>query len=796
MGDEPASAAVRGDLTALLAALARAPEGPEPMPWAEGLRPGDVFDRFEILRELGRGGFGAVYEALDRELGRRVALKTLRPGRTRDEWSDAELRREAQAAARLSHPGIVTLHEACTCEKGPYLVLELLRGQTLEERLSRGPLPVTEAVEVGLQVARALAYVHGEGLVHRDLKPGNVHLGEDGRVKLLDLGLAHLLGRKGQSAGTPAYVAPEQWRGEVVDGKADVFSLGAVLFEALAGQRPFEVREGRTSALDGGPAPALQAKVPWRLGLLLGRCLADEPAKRPTAAQAAEELLAVQRAQERPRAVRRFGFLAAAGVAAGVALAAIYLWRAGPRAPAAGAQGDAPTPSIAVLPFVDMSPKKDQEYFADGVAEEILNGLTQVDGLRVIGRTSSFSFKGTRRTIEEIGRELTVVTLLEGSVRKSGERVRISAQLVRAADGSHLWAQTFDRELADVFAVQDEISRAVVAALRVRLLPGTTTARSGKTGNPEALSQYLLGRDLLRYGGVLDAKRALKAFEKAVSLDPHFALAWAGVADALHHIESVAGEGTSLDRRNRALAAAQRAVEIAPQQPDGYLSRGGIRSDFLYDWQGARADLEQARIFGPGNAYAATQYAYSLLRFGDLTGAITEFERATSIDPLSPGAWSALGRARASAGQYDRARVALTRALEIEPRAVLARWLLIVALVGGGRSAAALTEAERSELTWVRLTGVALAQHDLGHPRESQAALEALVRGNAADSAYQIAEVHAWRGETDLAFEWLERARLQFDPGMAWAKTDPMFRKIRGDPRFPAFLRKLNLPVD
>ncbi len=319
-----------GTLTRLLQELASTPPGDLGRAWAKGLQPGDVLDRFEVLRELGRGGFGAVYEALDRELGRRVALKTLRPGRSRDEWADEQLRTEAQAAASLSHPGIVTLHEASTCDRGPYLVMELLRGETLEHRLGRGPLPVGRAVDVSLQVARALAHVHARGLVHRDLKPGNVFLGEDGRVKLLDLGLAHLLGRKSSTGGTPAYVAPEQWRGEEVDGRADVFAAGAVLFEALSGRRAFEVKGERSTALDPGPAPALGGKVPRGLVRLVARCLAKEARERPTAAQAAEEMLAVQRRLERPRAARKLAVLVAALVVVSAAVS-MALWRRGAR---------------------------------------------------------------------------------------------------------------------------------------------------------------------------------------------------------------------------------------------------------------------------------------------------------------------------------------------------------------------------------------------------------------------------------------------------------------------------------
>ncbi|HEY7725939.1 MAG TPA: serine/threonine-protein kinase, partial [Anaeromyxobacteraceae bacterium] len=327
--EEVSAVSVRGDLTALLEALARAPAAATGEAWAHPLLPGDRIDRFSIVRELGRGGFGAVYEAHDQILERRVALKTLRPGRSRDEGATEELRREARAAARLSHPGIVTLYEACTCHLGPFLVMELLRGETLAERLLRGPLDPREAVEIALQAARALAHIHTQGLVHRDLKPGNLFLGDDARVRLLDLGLAHLLGRGSVPGGTPGYVAPEQWRGEAVDGRADVFSLGAVLFEMLTGRRPFEDRDERSATPP--PAPVLDGVAPRRLRALVSSCLHREPAARPAAAPAAAALAEIQRQLDRPRALRRTAALAALGGLLGAGITGLVAWRFLPR---------------------------------------------------------------------------------------------------------------------------------------------------------------------------------------------------------------------------------------------------------------------------------------------------------------------------------------------------------------------------------------------------------------------------------------------------------------------------------
>jgi tetratricopeptide (TPR) repeat protein len=330
-GRVPGEQGPKLDLSLLLRELASPEESPAGAR-TSGLVPGQAVGRFEILQEIGRGGFGAVYAALDVELGRSVALKTLRPARARDQASADWLRKEAEAIARLDHPAIVTLFEVGTGEDGPYLVEELLRGETLAQRLGRGPLPPAEGLDVAIEIARALAHAHGHGVLHRDLKPGNVFLTEDGRVKLLDFGLAHFLGRRGAAeGGTPAYMAPEQARGEAADERADVFAAGAVLFEALAGRRPFEVREGRTDALGDGPAPQVPSGVPRPLARALARALSRPPADRQRNGQAwLEALLAARRALERPREARRLALRLALGVALGVALAAAVAWLLGP----------------------------------------------------------------------------------------------------------------------------------------------------------------------------------------------------------------------------------------------------------------------------------------------------------------------------------------------------------------------------------------------------------------------------------------------------------------------------------
>ncbi|HEU4384227.1 MAG TPA: protein kinase [Anaeromyxobacteraceae bacterium] len=812
-----------GRLSLLLQELARAPGEDLHRAWEQRLKPGDNVGRFEILREVGRGGFGVVYEALDRQLGRSVAFKTLRPARTVHELAADSILREAEAVARLDHPAIVTLYDVGHCPSGPYLVEEMLHGETLEQRLRGGPLPAREAVAVGLEVARGLAHAHGHGVLHRDLKPGNVLLTEDGRVKLLDFGLAHLLGTRGlHGAGTPAYMAPEQLRGEAVDARADVFTLGATLFEMLAGKPPFQVRDGRSTALDPETPPALPEGTPRALAPLVERCLSSDPARRPASGQAVvEELLAVQRELESSRgaATRRKALrlaLALAGVAL-IVTAAIYfiIPRIFPPAQTAGAS--TALPSVAVLPFADLSPGKDQEYFADGVAEEILNALAHVEGLRVVGRTSSFSFKGKSVQVKEIGRQLNVRAVLEGSVRKEGDRVRVTAQLVNAADGYHTWSESYSRQITGIFEVQDDIARSVVGALKMKLAAGKGPGSEGRTTNPESYNYYLLGLQHGRQQTLEGARRSKAALEKALKLDPANAPAQAALATAILNLylfspSTTATEDDDLRRqalaadeelRRQAMAAAEKAVAMAPGLAEGYLVRGGLRLAFA-DWEGGRTDFERALALRPNDPRALASSGFLLGVFGRPTEGIALAKRAADLDPLSVPAWRRLARLHMGSGQLHLAQAALDRLLEIDPDSLIDWQSQIELHVLQGRPEAALSAARRlaepsdasSTASFVRLQGVALAEHDLGHLAESDRALEKLISRWGHGAQYQIAQVYARRGDADRAFEWLDRAWRERDVSIGRLKLDPLLRAIRSDPRYPALLRRMNLRVD
>jgi len=480
-----------------------------------------------------------------------------------------------------------------------------------------------------------------------------------------------------------------------------------------------------------------------------------------------------------------------------------------------GAMTPASQPSIAVLPFTDMSPRRDQEYFADGMAEEILNALTQVEGLRVAGRTSAFAFKGRNEDLVAIAQKLRVNSVLEGSVRLAGTRVRITAQLINAADGYHLWSQTYDRELTGVFAVQDEIAQAVVSVLKVKLLGDRRGPAPRLAMDPEAYRLYLLGRQLVAQSTAESYEHALAALRQAALLAPNdprlrsqLALAlWfyfiLGVEkDPLSKDEwwiwwrGLVGDKPDFTRVNKVLMAmAEEAVALGGDMPEPRAVRGFFRHMFTWDGAAAQADLRHALALAPGDVPTRIQLARVLATAGRLPEAVEIMARVTEADPLSPSAWLWMGILQTATGQPERAEASFQRGLVVAPRHayLLREYGLTLLVQGKGREALAL--AERHPVKWIRWLLGAMAQHQLGNEEASREALEQLTRGGVAWS-YQIAQAHAGRGEKDRALDWLERGCAANDPGMRYTSYDPTLRSLRDDLRYKALLRKMKLPVD
>jgi serine/threonine-protein kinase len=883
-------AALRSEVETLLAANDEAGDflatGSTAAASQQRLEPGTRLGPYEIVALLGAGGMGEVYRAMDVRLGREVAIKALAIGSRRED----ALRRfdlEARAASALNHPNILQVYDIGVHQGSPYIVSELLHGRTLRDELQGGRLPLRKALDYALQLAEGIRAAHGKGIIHRDLKPENLFVTSDGRLKILDFGIAKLVPdgsaargegrtRTGTILGTVAYMAPEQLRGEGADRRSDIFSFGAILYEMLAGEQAF----ARDSAFETAHAivhddpPALPGAIPADVERTVLRCLRKDAAARFQSADdlaiqltapsgpAPRQQASVWAELKRRRVVRAlvgYGIAAFAilqiiepiihglhwpdailsyvvvALAVGFPIVVSLSWildtnagaenapaRVAPRGPrlaillvGIGALAAAPgiiwyfvvrerpgaarqaTPaagesrsSIAVLAFVDMSPGKDQEYFSDGIAEEILNALAQVEGLRVIGRTSSFSFKGKDTDLRTIGRALDVKTILEGSVRKAGDRIRITTQLINATDGAHLWSETYDRKLTDVFAAQDEIAKSVATALRIRLLPAKQAARADarRPTKMEAYGDYLLGNYFLNRYSNADIPRAVESYERAIAIDPAYASAHAGLSRALIAVMSLNTSG-ALDRTTveRSRKAAEEAVALAPDLSEGYAARGTVRLR-LWDWVGAKTDLERALALNSGDVIA---------QLGRIADAISWSRRASSLDPLNTQAWNTLGNFLLSADEFDSARIAYQRALEISPEHTYAVGNLISLQIREGHARAALQSVERLGPDYpLRLFYIALAQHALGNTQASQDALDAMIAGARPGASNPIAVVCAWRGQLDRAFQWLDRAYADRERPLNLIKSNRFLRDLRGDPRYTALLRKMNLPLD
>lgn len=450
-----------------------------------------------------------------------------------------------------------------------------------------------------------------------------------------------------------------------------------------------------------------------------------------------------------------------------------------------------PMPSIVVLPFVDMSEKKDQEYFSDGLSEELIELLGKTPGLRVIPRTSSFYFKGKTETLETIAAQLHVANALEGSVRKSGHRLRVTAQLVRADNSEHLWSQTYDRELRDVFQVQDEIAGAVVSALQVKLGAAQPAPYVQRTSNLEAHYQYLVGRQFFHRATIDGFRRAAAAFRRAVELDPGYATAYAELARVESYVADQTGDAAE---QRQALAAADKAVELAPEEAAAYATRGYMRVRRTWDWSGAQADFEKGLALDPSNGKLLWQHATLLAALGRLPEAVAAAKKATELDPLSSATWFHLGLYLIQSREFVAAHEAVRRFNEITPESELPlSFLGKLQLLEGKPTEALATFRPLSDYS-LRLPGIAEAEHTLGHARESQQALDQLIARGGQPWALRIAEIYAWRGEKDKAFEWLDRAYEQHYSDLHFFRNEPMLASLRDDARFAAVLRKMNLP--
>ena len=729
--------------------------------------------RYQVEHELGRGGMATVYLAQDLRHERPVALKVMRPELASSPGPERFFR-EIRLAARLQHPHIMPVFDSGNSGGHLWYAMPLVEGESLRRRLDRaGPLPVEEAIALARSVAAALDYAHRHGVVHRDVKPENLLLHEGGPL-LADFGIGRFLDptggphltETGLAVGTIAYMSPEQAAGDsAVDGRADIYSLGCVLYEMLGGTAPFSGLNARAALArritqEAPPLKALRPEVPDPVSRAVARALSPSPDE-------------------------RFGTAAEFGHAL---------------SSTSSATGSSRPGSVAVLPFLNLSPDADDDHFSDGMTDELISALAKVEGLRVVSRTSVFAFKGLSQDIRAIGARLSVGAVVEGSVRRAGSRLRVSAQLVDVADGYQLWSASFDRQMDDVFAIQEEIARAIVGTLRVKLLgPLMPAAGRPPTRDMAAYTCYLRGRQLWNRRTVEALRLGLTQFERALERDPDFAMAHVGLADSY----VILGFYEAMVPREafpRARAAAERALALEPGLADAYPALAYVRMYHDWDWAAAGAEFQRVLRGNPGHSTALQWHGNYLTLMGRFDEGIASFAQAVELDPLSAVKTAALGWGCYFARRYEEAETHARRALEIEPDSVVGHLWLGQALLGQQHhDEAARSFAEAARLTQrnaLSLAGLAVAEAAAGR-KDAARAILAEIQALATKqfvSSFDLAVVHAALGEQELAIDALERGYAERTHWMALLQVEPRVDALRGHPRFEALLKRMAFP--
>ncbi len=661
------------------------------MPFLATMNPQSSIAHYRIASKIGAGGMGEVYRATDTKLGRDVALKLLPAEMASDPERLARFRREARAVATLNHPHIVTIFSVEEADGIHFLTMELVEGQSLDRLIPESGLPVERILEIASALADALAAAHDKGIVHRDLKPANVMVTGEGRVKVLDFGLAKemrpydpaaaTLTSAGDTAvgvvmGTPAYMSPEQIAGRALDHRTDIFSLGIILYEMASGRRPFDgasSAELASAILRDTPRPLSEIRSGFgdELGRLIQRCLEKESHNRFSSARDVRDGLQVLRRD-------------------------LESGRASPRSPGSGARPVTnPAPSIAVLPFVNMSGDADNEFFSDGLSEDLINALSRLPGLQVASRTSAFRFRGSDLDIRQIGRQLEVATLVEGSVRRAGTRLRVTAQLVNVDNGYQLWSERYDRQMADVFEIQDEIVASIVKAVVPALLGDATQAVERPTENTEAYELYLKGRHYWHQRSPSTLRMAIQCFEQAIKFDPQYALAYAGLADC-YGILRVYGWVSAEEGRPRAHAAMTKAMTLAPSSWEANFSDAFYIFYFERNWRESQKHFQKAIAINPRSSLAQAYYAIFSSISGQVEEAVEHSALACQLDPVSPFTHGAAAITFNCLGRFESAEHSARQSLELQSDYLFGLWQWGMALSGLGRHEEAVEALERA----------------------------------------------------------------------------------------------------
>jgi len=774
--------------------------------------------RYEVIEELGEGGMGKVYRVEDKKIKEEVALKLINPEIAGDKKTIERFSNELKFARKIAHRNVCKMYDLGEEGKTHYITMEYVPGENLMGmiRMMRQLSPA-QAISIAQQICEGLAEAHRLGVVHRDLKPNNIMIDKDGKARIMDFGIARSLQAKGITAGgvmigTPEYMSPEQVDGKEADQHSDIYSLGVVLYKMVTGKLPFSGDSSLSIALkhktETPPDPKqYNAQISEDLSRVILRCMEKDKKNRY---QSAEELFSeLNRIEKKIPTKERvipekkpmiskeitvmFGirklFMPALIVVA-LIIAAVVIWQLLPRKEAV--PFSTAKPSIAVLPFVDLSPLEDQTYFCDGLADELINRLSRIKSLRIPARTSAFSLKGKDLDIKEIGEKLNVEMVLEGSIRKAGDKLRITIQLVKVDSGYPLWSEKYDRNMEDIFTLQDEISMSIVDNLKLELLGKEKTKLVKQyTQNLEAYELYLKGRYFWNKRTGEGMKKSVRYFEQAIEEDPIYALAYAGLAYSYVTL----GEWNILPAKEvfpKAKGAAKKALEIDNSLAEAHCPLGAVKCNFEWDWKGAEREYKLAIELNPNDASAHQWYSEYLVMMGRFKEAIREIKRAHELDPLSLIINAIEALHLYYAREFDRGIEQCRKVLEIDPNFRPAHIYIGYNYLGNDMYEEALEEFKKlnnhpyQAITYAKMDKITEAKKLLEN------FIEISNKEGVPGISLSIAEIYFALGEDDQGFKWLERAYERRERQMISIKIEPLFDSVRSDSRFKAMLRKMN----
>ena len=780
---------------------------------------GQTISHYRIIEKIGAGGMGEVYRARDEHLDREVAIKVLPQRTLLDEHARKLLHKEARTLSKLNHSHIATIYVFDTQQDLDFLVMEYVNGETLSRHLSVSVLSEREVAALGLQIAQALEEAHEHGIIHRDLKPANIAITSNGQVKVLDFGLAKLFdptrgGLKAETLtqsvddshliGTLPYMAPEQVNGEHIDARADIWAAGCVLYEMAAHQRPF--REESTARLFDAilhqvvVAPrALNPRISPEMERIILKCLEKEPENRY---QSAKELVVDLRrltggsttvVSQQKHPLRQHVSKLAATLLIALALGTAYFVsrRHWPRSAAAQRI------MLAVLPFENLSGDPKQEYFSDGLTEEMISqlGRWQPQRLGVIARTSATHYKGTKKRIDQIGHELGVSYILEGSVRRDEDLVRITTELIHVVDQTPLWSETYERQAADVFAVQSEVASRITQSLALELLPSQQASLlRSPTKDSAAHDAYLKGLYYLNNVTGENYERARTHFEQAIELDPHYAPAYAALAEYYWGTDTLPPQLAMPKAEEYTL----KSLQLDESLPEAHSALAGIRFYYNWDWSAAEKEFTRSLELNPSGAETHRLYSLYLASVSGADRAVREIRRAQQLDPLSLNINTSAGWVFNYTRQYDQAIEQCRKALEIDPDYVSAHDCLGEGYLAKGMLEQAVVEFRRAASGGepVRTVGLARAYGIMGKKNEARKVLDELTKASRQSyfPPYLFGAIHVALGENELGLVWLEEAYTRRDPYLVHLKRDASLDPLRTDPRFQDLLRRMSFP--